>query len=595
MNDAASPPIPIWEQLYPGRFKAEIDALRAAGTIPEVDSEKLAQGQLSLHFDWTLTNGKRIHLVADYPDAFPHCRPHVFLQSGLDPAPKRHLDPIGGNICLLGRDSRQWKPSYTLANLLSLQLEDALTEGGDEDTQGEPSEFWWNGLGLSESYVLIDSSFQFHDFRSGRLLLRYIADDVPDESLDGQKQRGPRIRAYVAQIQADDGTSLGTANGPLPNALQSANRSAWIPWIRTEKEFLPSPPIGAQIRDLLKTHRHLKQHRTQIRCTKKLVVEPYCVISPSELSFGHYGDGWAFPVVYGTPKELDRKNINQRGPKKAQVGTLPVYRAGLTDITYRASTSRHLRSKHILLVGCGAIGAPLAIELARNGVASLQLVDHDAIKPGNTVRWPLGTSSWGRAKVDCLRDFITLEYPSTDVHGYQHAIGGHTSPLRPGDDAILSDATNHVDLIIDASTNHGVTTYLHRWAERKGLPMISFFATPSIEGGVVAAFSPGGACPNCLEWAWETGDIEPPKGWQNEERLIQPPGCSELTFDGASYELTELSLQATRLAVAMLDSSYEGTSVVHTLSLIDSTGGRCAPRWLSSALDKHRDCPCRSK
>src|SRR3546814_14975267 len=42
-----------------------------------------------------------------------------------------------------------------------------------EDLQGEPAEYWWNGLNRFGSLCLIDSAWDLRDAREGTLLLRY--------------------------------------------------------------------------------------------------------------------------------------------------------------------------------------------------------------------------------------------------------------------------------------------------------------------------------------------------------------------------------------------------------------------------------------
>jgi hypothetical protein len=116
------------------------------GDSLQVDEVALDKGVLILEFDWPL-DGRSIPLRAIYPDSFPRLRPIVKLRGDTSTFPPRHCSPIDGNLCLLGRDSRQWRQKWTLRNLLESQLQSALTGGGEEDQQGEPAEYWWNHCG----------------------------------------------------------------------------------------------------------------------------------------------------------------------------------------------------------------------------------------------------------------------------------------------------------------------------------------------------------------------------------------------------------------------------------------------------------------
>lgn len=135
----------MWDAHWPGRYQAELDALHEATAQYRVDPTELAQGRLVIDIAWSM-DGKTVHLRAMYPDSFPRLRPQARLMSSPSDWPKRHVSPLDGNLCLLGRDSAQWNPQWTLARLLDEKLKEALAGSPDEDAQGEPVEFWWNFL-----------------------------------------------------------------------------------------------------------------------------------------------------------------------------------------------------------------------------------------------------------------------------------------------------------------------------------------------------------------------------------------------------------------------------------------------------------------
>jgi hypothetical protein len=160
---------PRWEKRYQGRLRFELNALQHAGILPAPDFDALRNGHLVLTFDWPLDAATTLRLKAVYPDGFPHLRPQVFLLGGLDNPPMRHRSPIEGNLCLLGRDTRQWQPSWTLYELLSNQLADTILGTGEEDPQGEPADIWWNELGVKGTYCLVDSSWDLGEVSEGNL------------------------------------------------------------------------------------------------------------------------------------------------------------------------------------------------------------------------------------------------------------------------------------------------------------------------------------------------------------------------------------------------------------------------------------------
>lgn len=583
-------PQPNWERRYPGRLGSELQALKSAGITPTVDYGGPDGAQLSLTFDWPLDPGTFLRLRAVYPDSFPHIRPQVFLLSGLDPIPQRHVSPGEGNVCLLGRDSRQWLPSWTLHRLLSEQLKDALRGTGEEDRQGEPAEYWWNAWGRAGSFCLVDSAWGLGDSREGTLVVRYVV--VEGQAVREHNSNGELVfQAFIAEVRDRAGALVHEWDGPLPSSLLKARQELRIPWVRVDETVLPSHPVERQLGQLRQGHEWLQRLRPQ-RYVSGSRVDPFAIVHSSELSFNETGLGWIIALVTGHPKAFT-PSANRENRRK-RLSVVPVYRAGRRDVGYRVPSVKLLRDKRVLLIGTGSIGAPIAIELARSGCGALHLIEHDLVEPGNTVRWPIGTSAWGHRKLDALSGFLGSEYPATDLWIHPHQIGqvGPVPDAR-GDDEVIEQLLNQVDIVIDASASHGVTTFLSDCCRAAGLPLISASATPTVEGGVVVLHGTSGGCPNCLEHAWYEGSILPPRGRGSEDALNQPPGCAERTFIGAGYDLQELSLQAVRLAIAVLSQARVDESLVQTLSLSEGDGRGLPPCWREDPLPKHSQCRCR--
>ncbi|MER9508801.1 ThiF family adenylyltransferase [Mesorhizobium sp. M0579] len=582
--------VPRWEHRYPGRLRYELDALHAAGITPEIDRPALAAGRLSLTFDWPLDTATPLRLQAVFPDAYPHFRPQVFLLAGLDPPPARHRSPIEGNLCLLGRDSRQWIPSWSLYTLLEKQLADSVRGTGEEDQQGEPAEYWWNNLGRnSGSYCLIDSHWNLGDTSQGTLQLRYIQDQIVKVETENGTIRSPAVKAYVEEVRAENGQVLYQWAGPLPIDLADAKHQLEVAWVRSKDTILPEPQLDAQLKRLHQDYSWLKRTRPR-NYGSGLKFDLCALVFPSELAFGETGLGWCFVMVFGHAHGFEPKK--NKPAKSLCITALPVFRAGPGDIGWRVPGVAFLKEKRILVVGVGAVGAPVAIELARNGCRTLDLVEHDIVEPGNTIRWPLGADAWGQRKTDALQAFLARQYPATEVRSHSHFIGLAGQSLRdPGDDDILDSLIRDADLVIDGSASHGVTTLLDDRCRSAAVPFISMSATPTLEGGTVVRHVRESGCPNCLLHAWHKHEIEPPPGQDaGDEALTQPAGCSERTFTGADYDLQELSLQAVRLAIDTLSGKADDGSVVQTLSFVDDERARCPPRWRVDPLPKHPDC-----
>jgi hypothetical protein len=339
---------------------------------------------------------------------------------------------------------------------------------------------------------------------------------------------------------------------------------------------------------LLAAHPSFAKHSLVplVAATKGLSGMFRCLVYPSELSWRRDGDGWLFLFTCVSKAQARRNDV-----------VLRTLRAGPSDFAVRAPAFKNLRAKRVAIFGLGAIGAPTAIEMARNGCHELCLNDFDVIDPGNTVRWPLGMSAWGRLKLDAICAFIEREYAATRVILFPHRLGGafppEALPTTGKSEDVLSHALEGASLVIDTTAESGINWLLDERCREHSIPLITAHATPTLEAGVVACFFAGDGCRICLEHAWLDGAIPTPKGADaGENALRQPPGCAERTFAGANYDLSEISLQAARLAVDTLasDPQYQPGSCVHMLSFTDEHGQRVPPTWKAFPLRPHPKC-----
>ncbi|MDO8876198.1 MAG: ThiF family adenylyltransferase [Pseudolabrys sp.] len=546
------------------------------GESLRINSSALAKGVLVVEFDWPL-DGTPVSLRAVYPDSFPRFRPSVSLR---DPATfrKRHCSPLDGNLCLLGRETRQWRHKWTLTKLLQRQLKDSLQDTGVQDPQGEPTEYWWNLLRLNGSYCLIDSGWDLNAPTRGTLKINYSFE---------RKASGPEIRALVSEIRDQHGAVLHTWTSPIPNMIVS-RKAVVIPWVYIDDFILPNG-TSKQIDNFVE--RLLPQKPWLESFDSSISAKWFAVLHKSELGPGLEGLGWAFIFIHGEKKCFQPPKHGKQ-PTFPRLSTIPTYRAGSADLGARVPATKVLRNKKIVVVGAGAIGAPTAIELARNGCRQLDIVDHDLLEPGNSVRWSLGATGWGKPKAEILANFIRQEYPWTDVKEHLHNIGTQSASFDKGDESLFLAILPDTDLVVDATASYGVSTLLGDYCRRANLPLISFYASPPLTGGAVARFWPKSGCPTCLEIAYDTEVLNRAPGFHSEEGMQQPPGCAELTFTGASYDLQELSLQAVRVVIDTLrEEETERRSDVYTLSL----GAHAhPPEWRTDQLPKMDSCSCQT-
>lgn len=548
-----------------------------------IDEQALAKGVLILEFDWPVGE-QAVLLRATYPDSYPRLRPIVQLRG--DPAtfPKRHCSPTDGTLCLLGRDSGQWLNRWTLAKLLEEQLAHALHGTGEEDEQGEPAEYWWNGLALAHSYCLVDSQWTLGQATAGTLTLRYDFQPRPAGAFG--------VAAAVRSVHDRAGQQICSWQGALPLVLAEDGKEAVIPWVYLDETPLPTRNWADDLHALM-GRLVTRPHITELSGNKSAHI--FAIAYRAELAHGQTGLAWLFGMFSESKKHLKEA---KPGQKVGRPAILPTYRAGALDLGARVPAVGLLRDKRIAVIGLGAIGAPVALELARAGCGELHLIDHDTIEPGNGIRWPLGASAWGVKKAESLTTFIEREYPWTSVHARSHMVGqfgNNVDPLQ-GDASILQALLAQVDLVVDASTSSGVLNILGDYCRELDLPLISLYASPPVHGGEVVRFAPTSGCPTCRDIAADDATIPRAPGFGELASLQQPPGCAERTFTGASFDLQELSLQAVRMAIETLRDPQSAThSLVQVLSLVDPQGQRTLPSWSQSVLPKSAACSCNAQ
>lgn len=550
------------------------------GDTLRVDEEALAQGALFVEFQWPLQD-RLVPLQALYPDSFPRTRPIVLLRTDPSEYPKRHCSPSDGTLCLLGRDASQWPNQWTLTELLLNQLADALNGTGQEDEQGEPAEYWWNQYPLPHSYCLVDSQWSLQGTTGGMLKLAATYRGHGDAL---------SVRALVREVLDYDKKLVCSWQEATPPALGPKAQELTLPWIYFDEILLPGPEPGDQMTALMqKLHTQPKL----LQLTPTISAQMFAVAYRSELAHQEIGLAWMFPVLYGGKPGSSRRGGAKGQQRRAAV--LPTMRAGAGDLGARVPAVGLLRDKRIAVVGLGALGAPVALELARAGCSQLHLVDHDAVEPGNSIRWPLGTSAWGVKKAESLATFIQCEYPWCQAHPHVHAIGQFDAAKPTGGDApLLENVLGQVDLVVDASTSQGVLNALWDECTQRALPLLTLYASPPVHGGAVVRFAPQSGCPTCLELAHHEGTIARAPGFGQQHGLQQPPGCAERTFTGASFDLQELSLQAVRLVVQTLQDGGAGSvSLVQTLALVDTHGQPVLPTWSQSTFAKSPACSCK--
>ena len=149
-----------------------------------------------------------------------------------------------------------------------------------------------------------------------------------------------------------------------------------------------------------------------------------------------------------------------------------------------------LLAAHVLIVGAGGLGSPVALYLAAAGVGTLAIADGDTVDVSNLQRQILhGERDIGRPKVVSARDRLAALNPATTVIALEQRL----------QDGELHAQVAAADAVVDASDNFVTRYAVNAACVAARTPLISGAAIRM--EGQVAVFRPdvpGGPCYRCL-------------------------------------------------------------------------------------------------
>ncbi len=148
-----------------------------------------------------------------------------------------------------------------------------------------------------------------------------------------------------------------------------------------------------------------------------------------------------------------------------------------------------LLTAHVLIIGAGGLGCPVALYLAAAGVGSMTICDHDQIEMSNLQRQIAHTSrDIGKDKVISLNESIHALNPDIHVNAVTHKLEGEA----------LEDEVKRATVVIECTDNFPSRYLLNVLSVKYGVPLVSGAATGF--NGQVAVFNstPASPCYNCL-------------------------------------------------------------------------------------------------
>ncbi len=224
---------------------------------------------------------------------------------------------------------------------------------------------------------------------------------------------------------------------------------------------------------------------------------------------------------------------------------------------------QRLLDSHVLIIGLGGLGSPVALYLAAAGIGKLTLVDDDDVELSNLQRQIIhAEKDVGRAKVHSAADSVKAINSALQLDI-------KTSRL---DRQALETVVDEVDVVVDCSDNFATRFLLNEVTQQYRTPLVSGAAIRM--EGQVTVYDPRLGEHNCYQCLY-----------QNKGELQQ--SCSE---SGVLSPLLGVIGSIQAVETVKLIAQF-GESLAGRLLLIDAT----TMQWREIKLKANPDCPiCQS-
>ena len=487
---------------------------------------------------------------------------HPFLPPILAAPPgtvERHQSPNDGHFCLMDNEDHEWKPSWMAATLveelqrLFLAFEEGTVHEGElaipEPVSGYVPEssivVLVHGQMLGDRLISADGEFVLSEYRPERFVVDSITGVRPtSESLPEDLSR--RVHGQQSGRQQSGRWSL-VDPPPRPSDLNRLMEAAV-----QELAEVAEPK-----------RRRAGRGRRNPAGTELWTARTFMEEGPRR---GELRRTWIFyRVILDREGSLGSLDI---------VGTQALSEAKRGD---RLKELSGLRDSAFLLVGAGALGAPVAGELAKSGSVELDIVDPGHYDVNNSVRHVLPFSFAGAPKATSVAAWAEGFNPYSNCRGHQFGVG-RSDPDQ------LARLVAGANVVIDATGLHVVTRYLHEVCAAHGKPLVSGALSLGGFGGRVVRINGRSPCFDCF---LADAAIPMPLESSREDEMHTPYGCSHPAASCSGFDVSELAANIARTAVRASELT-EYPALDFDWAVVNFRPG--ADRWTQGKLVAGGDC-----
>ena len=236
-----------------------------------------------------------------------------------------------------------------------------------------------------------------------------------------------------------------------------------------------------------------------------------------------------------------------------------------------------LATREVAIVGCGSLGAAVALLLCQSGVGRLMLIDNQVYSWDNVARHILPGSYVGRPKDEALKEFLGEHAPGVAIR-----TGGFKTAERVIRDEHRS--FSEIDLVISTTGDWGTESYINAVArtERVFPALVYGWTEPYGLAGHALVVSTQGGCLACgcdQTGLFQRRVIEWPKG---QDLFKQAAGCSDLFQPYGSVDVAPIRGMIAEVALKVLRRQVPNSQLftwIAETSRIAGLGGSLRNEW----------------
>ena len=155
-----------------------------------------------------------------------------------------------------------------------------------------------------------------------------------------------------------------------------------------------------------------------------------------------------------------------------------------------------LLASHVLIIGAGGLGSPVALYLGAAGVGRITLVDHDRVDATNLQRQIAHTlERIGEFKADSVVKAVAALNPDVKV----------IPVTELANDSLLDRLVGEVDLVLDCTDNFATRHAINRACVKHAKPLVSGAAIRF--DGQVTVYDPRSAASPCYACIFPESDV----------------------------------------------------------------------------------------